>query len=192
MKEKLTLRNVVVWGAAFLGLLFFFLSFAACATMKFNVEGSVAEYVFKNAIWSGDHIVVKANGVAIEEGNIVGSPFALPIVGIILVLVAALGAIVVSFLIKDEKIKKFGLIGAGVLSILGGVFVFFVGETAVRNFCVLTEMPLSKLEWLKSQLTAAGTKWGPNALPVIIGIVAILAGIGYGASEFLPDKKLVK
>ena len=36
MKEKLTLRNVVIWGAALLGVVFFFLTFA--------IDGKIVDY----------------------------------------------------------------------------------------------------------------------------------------------------
>ena len=191
MKEKLTLRNVIVWGAAFLGLLFFFLSFAACASMRFNDGHATAEYTFKNAIWASDYVIAKANGVVIAEGPVTGSPYALPIVGIILVLVGALAAVVISILVKDSKIRMFTLIGAGVVSILGGVFIFFVGESAIKTLWVLSESPIP-FDQFKAAYKAAGATWGPNALPIIIGIVAILAGCAYGVSSFLPEKKLAK
>ena len=191
MKEKLTLRNVIVWGAAFLGLLYFFLSFAASASLKMNVEHMSAEYTFKHAIWSCNYIFGKANGQVVVDGPIPGSPYALPIVGVILILVAALAAVTVSLLVKDSKIRMFALIGAGVVSILGGVFVFFVGESVIKTFWVLSESPIP-FDQFKAAYKAAGATWGPNALAIIIGIVAILAGCAYGVSSFLPEKKLAK
>ena len=192
MKERLTLRNVVIWGAAFIGLLFFFLSFAVSAKLTFAEENHFAEYTFGNAIWNGGSIVGKDNGRVIVEGTVQGSPFALPIVGIVLVLVSALAAAIISFAVKDEKIKKYALIGAGVISVTGGIFVFFVGETAVRTYCVLSDYPLSKLDYLKNILKANGAEWGPGALGIITGIFSILSGCAYAASQFLPEKKLIK
>ena len=192
MKERLTLRNVVIWGAAFIGLLFFFLSFAVSAKLTFAEENHFAEYTFGNAIWNGGSIVGKDNGRVIVEGTVQGSPFALPIVGIVLVLVSALAAAIISFAVKDEKIKKYALIGAGVLSVTGGIFVFFVGETAVRTYCFLSGYPLSKLDDLKNILKLNGAEWGPGALGIITGIFSILSGCAYATSQFLPDKKLIK
>ena len=192
MKERLTLRNVVIWVAAFIGILFFCLSFAASANLVFNAETVTADYSFKNVIWDGGHIIGKANGRVVVDGKVASSLFALPLVGIILVLVSALAAVIISFAVKNDKIKKFALIGAGVLSITGGIFVFFVGETAIRTYCVLSQYPLSDLDKFKGMMESAGGKWGPDGLVVVIGIFSILSGCAYAISQFLPEKKLIK
>jgi hypothetical protein len=71
MKEKLTLRNIIIWGAAFLGLLFFFLSFAAKAQMYGQGEGGKWQYVFTNAIWSDSKLEIYLNRFVIKLMEIV-------------------------------------------------------------------------------------------------------------------------
>ena len=194
MKEKLTLRNVIIWGAAFLGLLFFFLSFAVKAQVYGHGEGEKVAYVFTNAIWGGDTLDIYMNGQLLESGPAQGKPFILPIIGVILLLVAVLGAVVISFLVKDNKLAKILLIVAGALAIVGGVFVFFVGESAIRSLAYLIagDEGLKELESFRAQMRANGFKAGAKALGIIIGIVAILVGGSFAAAPFLPEKKLVK
>ena len=107
MKEKLTLRNVVICGAAFIGILFFCLSFAVKGYLEFNQAGHFMQHVFDNAIWSTSHMVGYLDGVKTTEGDTTGKPFALPIIGLVLVLVAVLGAVAVALLVNDKKINKF-------------------------------------------------------------------------------------
>ena len=192
MKEKLTLRNFIIWGAAFLGLLFFFLTFAATARMSFTEGGHTVVYKFSHAIWSCNHADVYDNGAFAASGYIHGKPFILPILGAILILLAALGTVAISFFIKDEKLRKILLIVAGSLSILGGVFVFFVGESAIRSFVNEVQGNLDHLEEIKQEFKNSGGKIGPGGFSVIIGIVAILVGGSFAAAPFLPEKKLVK
>lgn len=194
MKEKLTLRNVIIWGAAFLGLVFFFLSFAAKAQLYGYGEGNKFAYVFNNAIWGGDKVDFYTNGSLVQSGAAAGKPFILPIIGVILLLVAVIGAVLVSFLVKDNKLSKILLIVAGGLAVVGGVFVFFVGESALRTFAYLIggDAALNDIESVRAEMIDAGCNCGPRALAIIIGIVAILAGGSFIAAPFLPEKKLVK
>ena len=194
MKEKLTLRNVIIWGAAFLGLLFFFLTFAVKAQVYGYGEGEKVAYVFTNAIWGGNTIEIYMNGSLLQSGAAAGKPFILPIIGVILLLVAVIGAVLVSFLVKDNKLSKILLIVAGGLAIVGGVFVFFVGESALRSFAYLMggEEALNDMASVRAEMKEAGFHDGPRALGIIIGIVAILVGGSFAAAPFLPEKKLVK
>lgn len=192
MKEKLTLRNVIIWSAAFLGLLIFCLSFAGGARMSYTEGNHSLLYKFTNAIWSCSHVNVYDNGSLMASGDIAGKPFILPILGIVLVLVAAIGAVLISFLLKNEKLAKILLIVAGVLSIVGGVFVFFTGESVIRSFVYEMTGNLDQLEAYKAEFKSAGGKWGPGALTVILGILAIVAGGLNIVAPFLPEKKLAK
>ena len=194
MKEKLTLRNVVIWGAAFLGVLFFFLSFAAKSYMNIVDGGYAFSYRFCNAFWNGSRIEVYTNGMYISELPLVGKPFALPIIGLILLLLTSIGSVVISLVLKDEKIKKFVLIGAGVLAVVGGVFIFFGGETGPRTYIYAETngQGLNDVKHWENALRAEGFTWGLRPLGVIIGVFAILVGGAFAASPFLPEKKLLK
>ena len=194
MKEKLTLRNVVIWGAAFLGLLFFFLSFAAKAQVYGQAEGGQGAYVVKNAFWSCNFLEFRLNDNYVAGFSVTGKPFALPLIGMILLLVAVVGAVVVSLLIKDNKLSKILLIACGGVAVVGGVFIFFVGESAFRTFVyeAFGQTGLDHLEEVRAEMKGNGWHEGPRALSVIIGVVAILAGAAFGVAPFLPEKKLAK
>ena len=139
MKEKLTLRNVVIWGAALLGVVFFFLTFAIDGKIvdyeqDIELVNHSMTYAFHNILWDGTTIDFFHDGVF--EGTIYlqgGAQFALPIIGAILLLLSSLGAVVVSFLVKDKKVYMISLIAAGALAITGGIFIFFAKETMIRN-----------------------------------------------------------
>ena len=148
MKEKLTLRNVVILSAAFLGLLFFCLSFAAKSYLNVNEDGYMMSYRFLN--------------------------------------------VVVAFALKNEKAKKFALIGAGVLAVIGGVFIFFGGETGPRSLLYAEIGSLDNIGYWEGVLKGNGHTWGLRGLGVTIGVFAILVGCAFGASPFLPEKKLGK
>ena len=194
MKEKLTLRNVIVWGAAFLGLLFFFLSFAAKAQLYGEDGGDKIAYIFRNAIWSCNFLEAHLNGGYMVGNAIDGKPFVLPIIGIVLLLLAVLAAVAISFFVKDNKLSKILLIACGGLAIVGGVFIFFVGESALRSFVYLMEGEdgLAHIEEYRAELLKGGWHMGPRFLSTLIGIVAILAGGAFIAAPFLPEKKLAK
>ena len=190
MKEKLTLRNVIIWGAAFLGLVFFFLSFAVKAEVSGYGEGKV-QYVFNNAIWGGNTMKVYFNGQLMSTVGSPGKPFALPIVGVILLLVSVICAVIVSFAVKDNKVAKILLIVAGVLAVTGGVFVFFVGESALRSlaYAVYGDEGLAQIEVFRQEMLQNGFNNHSRALGIILGIVAILVGGSFAVAPFLPSKK---
>ena len=82
-----------------------------------------------------------------------------------------------AFLKGSDTLKRYIVLGAALLVVLGAVFVFC--EAAVFN---------------NNHANSLGGK--PNyqltAFPIVAGILAILAGLGFGASEFVPDKALAK
>ena len=192
MKEKLTLRNVVILSAAFLGLLFFCLSFAAKSYLNANEGGYLMSYRFVNAFWSGNQVEIYTNGVYISTLALVGKPFALPIIGLVLLLICSIGAVVVSFVLKNEKARKFALIGAGALAIIGGVFIFFGGETGPRSFLYSEIGSLDNIGYWESVLKENGHTWGLRGLGVTIGVISILVGCAFGVAPFLPERKLGK
>lgn len=192
MKEKLTLRNIVIWSAALLGLVFFFLSFAAAPRIEMPGEGGMIAYAFKNGIWGGTEVDCQLNGQSIMTAYMTAQIFALPLIGVILLLVAVIGAVLVSFLIKDQKVAKISLISCGGLSLVGGIFVFFAGETALRTLVLYDSGSLDNVEEYRQILQQYGGRITPGGLAIVIGIIAILAGIAFGLAPFLPEKKLAK
>ena len=199
MKERLTLRNVVIWGAALLGIVFFFLTFAIDGTIvNFEQDSLLVNhrmtYVFHNILWDGTNVDFYHDGVYESSiGTRSGAQFALPIIGAILLIVSCLGAVVVSFLVKNKKIYTISLIAAGVLAITGSIFIFFCKETMIRNFLFQEGVPLSDInqhyEEYKAMLNG---QYESNALAYVIGVIGIVAGCAFGVSPFLPEKKLLK
>ena len=188
MKEKLTLRNIIVWGGAFTCLVIFCLSFAARGRFVF-MESS---YIFDNIIWQVSHIRGYYNGEPMVDGYVDGKPFALPIIGVILLLIASLGAVAITFFLKKEKLSKILLIVAGGLALTGGIFIFTCGESVIRTFYYLSTETLDGLKDYKDTIRNLGGTWGPKFLPIFLGILGTLSGIAIGVAPFLPEKKLAK
>ena len=51
MKEKLNLRNAILWTVALVALILFFASFGATSTLKGTVEGVYGNITCHNTIW---------------------------------------------------------------------------------------------------------------------------------------------
>ena len=190
MKEKLTLRNIIICSCALLAVLVFCLSFAVKGYM--DVEGSHIKLF--NAVWNPAKVFISENGhsetIILRKEQT--SVFALPLIGFILVLVAGIGAVVVSFLFKNEKLAKILVLVCAGLGIVGGVFMFFVSETTVRTFCMAETGSLDDLQRLKDILKESGGKYYTGTLGIICGVLSILGGVAIGVSQFLTDKKLAK
>ena len=107
MKEKLNLRNAILWTVALMALSLFFASFGATATLKGAVEGDYISMTCRNAIWGSGSIIGYADGSPIGEFlakkvvNIYG------LIGAILLLLASGGIVATTFLVKEEKQLKF-------------------------------------------------------------------------------------
>lgn len=199
LKEKLTIRNVVIWGAALLGIVFFFLTFAIDGTIVQYEQDSLLvnhrmTYVFHNILWDGTKLDFYHDGV--YDSSVVipsGAQYALPIIGAILLILSCLGAVVVSFVVKNKKIYMISLIAAGVLAITGSIFIFFCKETMIRNFLYQEGVPLSDINQHYEEYKAMiKGQYGSNALTYVIGVIGIVSGCAFAVSPFLPEKKLVK
>ena len=190
MKEKLTLRNVVIWGAALLGVVFFCLTFAIKGYYQFVESGDTTKVIFDNILWDGTSTTTFFNGKFDGSARFTKSgAFPLSIIGAVLLLVCSLGMPVVALLVKNEKIKKYVSLGACVTLIASGIFMFFVKETIVRTICLNYLGSLDYLPEFKKSLTAS---YEANAMATVVGIFTILVGCAFGVSPFLPEKKLLK
>ena len=190
MKEKLTLRNVIILSAAFIAVVVFGLSFLVRGYLE--MEGG--KYILTFAVYRPLKIIGIENGhtEVIDLRKYDVAIFALPLIGVILTLVSAAAAVVVALIIKDEKVVKIALLACGVLAVTGGVFQFFVGETALRTFVKLEAGSLDQLEWVREMIKKIGGKYYTGALGVVDAILAVLAGCALAVAPFLPEKKLVK
>ena len=185
MKKFFTLRNILICAGAFLGLLIFVFSFLAAFRLT---NGSDWEE-YRTFIWGCRTVGFSSGASVTMPAEDALKAVALPLVGAILALVAALGAaFVVLFgdkLLKNEKVSKICLIVCGGLLVLGGVFTFFAQEGLIS--IVADEMGITA-ENLKKGWDVAGTKVSCG-LPIVSGILGVLGGGAIVVSQFLPEKK---
>lgn len=191
MKKILTLRNVLILSAVLFGLLVFIFSFVAAFRLT-PENGQWSENL--GIIW-GSRTVKNYDGsshtVAPEDAY---KGLALPIIGAILVFLAAICACLVVFLgdkisfLKDEKVRKIVLFVCGGLFVLGGIFTFFTQAQLEAQMAKDNGITVNDLHDLWKNL---GYK--PSCgLPIVSGILAILGGGAIVASQFIADKQLAK
>ncbi len=189
MKDKLTLRNLLICIGGFFGILVFIFSFLPA--VRYTNAMADAEYL--HILWGADAVKNMANGkVEPLQGADKLGPSVLALVGTILVILGTVCAIVMIFLgekiFKDEKIRKIVLFVAGGLIVLGGIFTFFTLE---GFYSEVAKKAGITVEQYKKQLEAANTTVSCG-LPIVSGILAILGGGAVIGSQFIPDKKLGK
>ena len=192
MKKLFTLRNIVLFAGALVLLVVFCLSFAA--TIKVSDSGHVG--VLKNIIWGCSKFVV--DGEVTTPKLIVGvdkvGPATLPFVGMLLILVALLGAVVVALLVKKPW-AKWVVVGLAVLAITGAVFQFF----AIDQFIRVAVNALAKQYGItdKNEIAKAIAEYkhifaimnAKAVMSTLLGVFGIVGGLAVGASQFLPEKK---
>ena len=180
MKEKLTLRNVAIWFAALLALVVFIVSF----TVKFWYGTKASGIMFNNFIW-GSKSGAEWSGGHMYGGSFPGvGPAVLPMIGVILVLLAAIGAVVVSFVIKDEKLRKIIILVCAGLMLLGGVFAFITRPTGAK-------LLWAAVHFKEEDAIAMG--YNPRCPGgVVCGILAIIGAASIAVPQFLKDIKFVK
>ena len=180
MKEKLTLRNVAIWFAALLALVVFIVSF----TVKFWYGTKADGIMFNNFIW-GSKSGAEWSGGHMYGGSFPGvGPAVLPMIGVILVLLAAIGAVVVSFVIKDEKLRKIIILVCAGLMLLGGVFIFITRPTGAK-------LLWAAVHFKEEDAIAMG--YNPRCPGgVVCGILAIIGAASIAVPQFLKDIKFVK
>ena len=190
MKEKLTLRNVIILSAALIAVVVFALSFLVRGCIE--MEGG--KYIFTFAVYRPLEVIGIENGhtEVIDLRKYDTVTFALPLIGVILTLLSAIAAFVVTFVVKDEKVAKIALLVCGGLTVVGGVFQFFVGETALRSFTNIESGSLENLDWVREKLREMGGKYYTGGLGIVDAVLAILAGCAFAVAPFLPEKKLAK
>ena len=124
-------------------------------------------FMFGNQLQWGN-TQLKFNKALIEDGGSI-----LSFVGYILILVGALISCLSVLTKGSDTLKRYIVLGSAIIMVLGAVFVFCVAAVYNNNH-------------------EYSNGWKPTAFPIVAGILAILSGLGFGASEFLPDKELVK
>ena len=175
MKEKLTLRNLLLCGGALAGLVAFIFTFLAKITVTYGMVTSQT----KNVIW----------GAKVQVGSdawVQLGPAVLPMIGAILIILAALcaGAMLLAGekLVKDAKLRKIVLWGAAVLMIVGGVFLFFTLQGYVHAY--VAKMG-GDYDFLLKEMKEMNPK---TTMSVIAGIGAILGGLCIGVAPLVKEK----
>ena len=188
MKEKLTLRNVILWTAALALIVTFYFSFGATVKLTGHPGGTYVQYVFTNALWkTKTAIVTGEEPITIPEGYRLSS--GLGIAAVLMLLFASIGLVLISFLVKDEKVKKVLIFVCAGLILAGGVMLFFLAQKGWKEVANMTGEPLEEVkEMLKMYGFKASSPYGTGA-----GIVSILFSVAIiGTQTFIPEVKFIK
>ena len=191
MKEKLNLRNAILWTVAFVALILFFASFGATASLKGTVDGTYLNLSCPNAIWGSRGIFGTANGYPVGETLKKGVANVPGLIGAILLFLAAGGIVAVSFLIKDEKLAKILTFVCGGVILVSGILFFFVAQTpwyVLQEWMKEEGMSVS-VQAIKQEYAGAKASSG---FGIGGGIVAILLAGGVIASQLIPNKQFIK
>ena len=129
-------------------------------------------FMFGNQLYQGN-TQLKFNLALFGDETYKGA--VLSFVGYILILLGSAATVVAVFAKGGEKTKKYVALGSAFLMVLGAIFVFV--EAAVFN------ANNAKYYIVDVKLMA---------FPIIAGVFAILGGGAIVASEFVPDRQLVK
>ena len=180
MKKFLTLRNVLVFCGAFLLVLGFALSFAVVG----KLEGMGTVVTVQGVYYNAKEVVTEGHVVEIPEQY---RYFAtLPVVGFILGAVGGLAAVVVVLVVKNEKIRKFAVLGCAVVALVGAILSFITQEPATHVFAKANGMTY---EEAKAGLAALGITEKASVLSIIMSVLGAVGAVAIGASQFVPEKK---
>lgn len=164
---KLSLKNILIWAAGLFAIIAFVLMFANQIKV---VMGSVVSYGT-----SSDVLFDNRGGCAW-----------LSVIGYFLVLLAGLGAVAVSFLVKNEKVAKIVFLACAGAMVLGALMVFFVKANyiaAAKSYMV------RETGCKRSDLRGWGDDYRTCGAPVISGILAMMGAAMIAVPMFvkLPD-----
>ena len=192
MKEKLTLRNAIIWTAALGALILFFCSFGASGSLKGMMEDVYCNFKVHNIIWGCKVVSGTAGGHPMSEilaRSVANAP---GIIGSILLFLASGGLVAITFLVKDEKLSKILIFVCAGVMLVAGVLLFFAVEApwyAYKESLLEQtgiDMPIDVIK-----ANHPGFKSG-SVFAVVGGIFAILFAGGAVASQFIADKKFIK
>ena len=181
MKKFLTLRNCMVFCGAFLLVLAFALSFAVAGKIVGN--GGITLTV-NGVFYNPKEVIVDGRITAIPEEYRYFA--AVPVIGYILGAVGALAAVAVFFVVKNEKVKKFAVLGCGGLALVGAIMSFITLEPATHVFAKAMGFTMDQAH---ETLKAMGGVEKASPLAIIMSVLGTLGALAIGASQFLPEKK---
>ena len=180
MKKFLTLRNVMVFCGAFLLVLGFALSFAVVG----ELDGMGTAVIIKGVYWNAKEAVIEGHVTVVPEEYRYFA--AVPAIGFILGAVGGVAAVVVALVIKNEKVRKFAVLGCGALALVGAIMSFITNLPATHFFAKANGMTF---EEAKAGLAAMGITEKASALSIIMSILGTLGALSIAASQFVPEKK---
>ena len=191
MKEKLNLRNAILWTVALVLVIVFLASFGAASTLKGVTEGIYGEIRCHQAVWGCRYVTGYAAGHFFKE--YLGKPVvnAPGLIGALLILLASGGLVAITFLIKDEKLAKIlTLVAAGVI-LVAGVLFFFVCGAGWRAFqqSLIDEGHYISIQEIKRQYPGMRSSSGYG---IGAGIVTILLAAGVVVSQFIKNVQFIK
>ncbi len=152
---KLTIKNILVWCAGLLAIVAFFMMFANAIKYDNGIAGI--------AYRSGTDVLFGCKEGLIQYEGAVGS-----FIGYLLVLIGGICAVVISFIMKDEKMAKIITLAAAALILVGAILVFC--EKAMFYGANNVEAP-------SNASLAAG--------PVVAGIMAIISAGALAVSQLV-------
>lgn len=188
MKKFLTLKNILLCSACIFALVAFILSFTA--NVKF-VDAKGYGEMFFNFIWGPRKLAEFGNGYAGTApipAELLPMPVAtLPLVGSLLVIIGAAGAVVVGLLVK-KPFAKWVVLGCAATVLAGGVFFFLFKDGALaqlgKAMGVDKEGAQAIIDNFKLKIKSAGA--------VVGGIMGLLAGCSLCGAALVPEKQLIK
>lgn len=195
MKKLLTLRNVVLCCAAVLILAVFIMSFF----VSFNVSMVGINYSYKHVLWGCDKVAMDGTEATISELGFSGATLkamALPLAGLIMMVVGVAGAVVVALLVK-KPFAKYIVMGLGLVALAGGIMQFWPIESFARSYVYsikgveqASQAEIDEAINLYIKVFKDGNSSAPVA--VVMGILGCLSGVAVVASQFVPEKELLK
>ena len=196
MKKYLTLRNAVLCGAAVLVLAAFIMSFfVSLDAVAEGIKGS-----YKHILWGCDKAVANGQVTPISEMSTINGDklkaMGLPIAGLIMMVVGTVGAILVALFLK-KPFAKYVVAGLGLVVLAGGIMQFWPVESFARayvySFKGIEEASQSNIDYAIEQHILLFKEMNAHApIAVVMGIFGCLSGVVVAASQFLPEKELVK
>ena len=190
MKKFLTLRNAVLCCAAVLVLAALIMSFFV--SLNATVGGMQASY--KHILWGCDILVENGKPINISELNTyIGKtikPMILPLIGLIMMVVATIGAILIALLVK-KPFAKYIVAGLGLVILASGIMQFWPIESfAYANVTSTKGIQQDQVKDLVEYYIKLYKLLDASVpLAIVMGVLGCLSGVAVAASQFLPEKK---
>lgn len=193
MKEKLNLRNAILWTVALVLLVVFFASFGFKAKISGPVEGGLyIDFTISNAVWGARTMYGTAEGHWVSYANVKPVASIPGLIGAILILLASGGLVAITFLVKDEKLAKILTLVCGGVILVAGVLFFFVGNVVYRYM----QEELREQEHVEVTIEQVKAEFGGGKVysgqGIGAGIVAILLAAGVVVSQFIKNVQFIK